>query len=207
MIIVLEGVNGTGKSTYARRLAGGLNAAVIRPFRQGPDHHFTGDTPMERELKAFGVPYNTHVDELYTADFLGRMIKAGQRPGAVLDRSVASCIVHGDRPVSDASSLVNLWSRLLGADAPVVYVWLTAPWHIAEARLKADGRKHDLGSGDIHNNRQRTFRHVYDLIAYPKLEIDTGVTFVDDGLKQIIDLTLGTFDKFLKRRAATFGQD
>jgi hypothetical protein len=78
---------------------------------------------------------------------------------------------------------------------------------VAEARLQADGRKHDLGSSDIHNNRQRTFRHVYDLITYPKLEIDTGATFVDDGLKRIIDLTLGTFDKFLTKGATKFGQD
>lgn len=207
MIIVLEGVNGTGKSTYARRLAGGLNVAVIRPFRQGPDHHFTGDTPVERELKAFGVPYNTHVDELYTADFLGRMLKAGQRPGAVLDRSVASCIVHGDRPVSDAGSLVSLWSRLLGADAPVVYVWLTAPWHISHERLVAAGRAEHSEPRAAHQRRQQIFRHVYDLITYPKMEIDTGTTFVDDGLKQIIDVTLGTFDKFLAKGASKLGQD
>ena len=72
-VIILEGVNGTGKSLYAKKLAGGLNAAIIRTFRQGDNHHFTGDTPMERDLKALGVPYNTHVDEMYVADFIGKL--------------------------------------------------------------------------------------------------------------------------------------
>lgn len=187
MIIILEGVNGTGKSLYARKLAGGLNAAVIRPFRQGENHHFTGETPMERDLKTLGVPFNTHVDEMYVADLLGKLARAGQRLSAVLDRSIGSAIAHGDRPLSDAGKLMDVWSRLLGPEAQVVYVWLTAPWHIAHARLLAEGRAHHNEDGLNHRRLHGLFQLAYDLVPYRKLMIDTSVTLVDEGVRKVVD--------------------
>jgi thymidylate kinase len=185
-VIILEGVNGTGKSMYARKLSAGLNAAVIRPFRQGDDHHFNGDTPMERDLKALGVPYNTHVDELYVADILGRMLRAGQRVSAVLDRSVGSAIAHGDRP-GDAARLVDVWYRLLGQDAPVVYVWLTAPWEVAHARLVASGRGEHGADERRHWRLQSAFQFAYDLVPFRKMRIDTAVTLGDEGVRKVVD--------------------
>lgn len=187
MIIILEGVNGTGKSLYAKKLAGGLNAAIIRPFRQGDHHHFTGDTPMERDLKALGVPYNTHVDEMYVADIIGKLWRSGQRSSVVLDRSIGSAIAHGDRPISDAGKLVDVWSRLLGQDAQVVYVWLTAPWHIAHERLVASGRAEHSEPRAGHHRRQQLFQLAYDLVPYKKMVIDTSVTLVDEGVRKVVD--------------------
>ncbi len=187
MIIVLEGVNGTGKSTYARALADGLNAAIIRPFRQGPGHHFTGDTAIERDLKAFGVPYNTHVDELYTADMLSRLWKARQRVSIVLDRSVGSSVAYGDVGLGDAGKLLKLWSTLLGSDVPLLYVWLTATWSVASARLALDGRMPtEAGAEALHYQRHRRFMHVFQLVTYKKMEIITDVTLVHEGVKRIL---------------------
>jgi thymidylate kinase len=189
-IIILEGVNGTGKSMYAKKLAGAFQACVMRPFRQHEDHHFNGETTMERDLKALGVPYNTHVDELYVADFLGKLHSAGQRPSVVLDRSIGSAVAHGDRPISDAGKLINTWYRLLGENAPVLYVWLTAPWHVAHDRLVASGRG---GHGDDERRYDKLcslFRHAYDLVPFPKMRIDTGVTLVEEGVHKVIDQVL-----------------
>ena len=187
MIIVLEGVNGTGKSTYAKKISGGLNAVVIRPFRQGDGHHFTGNTPIERDLKALGVPYNTHVDEMYVADIIGRLARGGQRFSVVLDRSIGSAIAHHDRPLSDSGKLVDVWYRLMGQDAPVLYVWLTAPWHVAQARLAAEQRAFAGDAEARHNKLQGLFRHAYDLIPYNKLTIDTATTLVDEGVRKVVD--------------------
>lgn len=186
-VIILEGVNGTGKSLYAKKLAGGLNAAIVRPFRQGDNHHFTGDTPMERDLKALGVPYNTHVDEMYVADLLGKLGRAGQRFSVVLDRSIGSAIAHGDRPLSDAGKLVDVWARLLGPEAQVVYVWLKAPWHVAHARLVASGRGEHGDDERRHARLHGLFQLAYDLVPYPKLVIDTSVTLVDEGVRKVVD--------------------
>lgn len=186
MIVVLEGVNGTGKTTYAEKLSKGLNAPVIRPFRQGPDHHFTGTTHIERELKALGVPYNTHVDDLYTADILGRLVK--QNMPVILDRSVGSAIAHGERPLRDAGRLIGLWQQLLGPKAQVLYVWLTAPYSVALERLKADGRDgHSPSCYHAEYKRlQGLFRYVFEMINYQKLQIDTAETSPEDGVIQVI---------------------
>jgi thymidylate kinase len=193
LIIVLEGVNGTGKSTYAEKLSKGLTAPVIRPFRQGPDHHFTGTTHIERELKALGVPYNTHVDDLYTADILGRLLKFNKHLPVILDRSVGSAIAHGERPLRDAGRLIGLWQQLLGPDTQLLYVWLTAPYSIAADRLLKDKRGAEESSeafGD-HKRLHGLFRYVFEMVRHPKLEIDTATIAVDDGVLQIIELMNG----------------
>jgi thymidylate kinase len=188
-IIILEGVNGTGKSTYAEKLSAVLEAPVIRPFRQGPDHHFTGTTQVERELKALGVPYNTHVDDLYTADILGRLLKFNKQMPVILDRSVGSAIAHGERPLRDAGRLLGLWRQSLGADAPVLYVWLTAPSLDCWARLGNRGPLPPYESySSEHKRLNGLFGLVYDMIPYKKLKIDTSLIGVDEGLVLISTL-------------------
>ncbi len=190
MIIVLEGVNGTGKSLYARKLAAGLGGVVLRPFRQSEDHHFSGDTPMERDLKALGVPYNTHVDELYVADLLGKMLRGRQRFSAILDRSIGSAIAHGDRPLSEAGKLVEVWHRLLGENAPVLYVWLKASWSIAHARLLASGRGEHGDDERRHQKLTQLFEHAYTLVPFRKMIIDTSITLVEEGVRKVVDQAL-----------------
>jgi len=186
LIIVLEGVNGTGKSTYAEKLSKGLNAPVLRPFRQGPDHHFTGTTSIERELKALAVPYNTHVDDIYTADILARLLKFNKHIPVILDRSVGSAIAHGERPLRDAGRLLGLWQQLLGPDTHVVYVWLTAPWSVANPRLALDRR--GRFTEEEHKRLHGLFRYVFEMVRYTKLEIDTANVDANDGVKQIVEL-------------------
>lgn len=197
-VIVLEGVNGTGKSTYAQKLSKGLNAPVIRPFRLGPDHHFTGTTHIERELKALGVPYNTHVDDLYTADILGRMLKFNKHLPVILDRSVGSAIAHGERSMGDAGRLIGLWHQLLGPGTQVLYVWLTAPWETVDRRLDGDAMRAKLSSGKRHHFQAAEharlhgmFRYVFEMVRHQKLEIDTTTVDVDDGVLRIVELMSG----------------
>ena len=194
MIIVLEGVNGTGKSTYAEKLSNGLNAPVIRPFRQGSGHHFTGTTHIERELKALAVPYNTHVDDLYTADILGRLLKYNKHLPVILDRSVGSAIAHGERPLGDSGRLIGLWQQLLGPDTQVLYVWLTAPWEVVDQRMDGDLMRARLRNNKRHHVTREEhaclhglFRYVFEMIRYTKMEIDTATVAPDDGVLQIVE--------------------
>jgi len=192
LIIVLEGVNGTGKSTYAEKLSKGLNAPAIRPFRQGPDHHFTGTTHIERELKALGVPYNTHVDDLYTADILGRLLKFNKHIPVILDRSVGSAIAHGERPLRDAGRLIGLWHQLLGPETQVLYVWLTAPWNVVSERLMADGRNSSSFSSSDCRRLHGLFQLVFDMVNCAKMEINTATGSVDQGVQRIVEfMSLG----------------
>jgi len=68
-----------------------------------------------------------------------------------------------------------------------VYVWLTAPWHIAHDRLVAAGRAEHSEPRAGHQRRHQLFQLAYDLVPYKKMMIDTSVTLVDEGVRKVVD--------------------
>lgn len=117
MILILDGLNGTGKTTIAKRLAERYTYPIYRVFRRpdtpGGDVHWSSgsDTSETSFLKSVGVPYNTFVDDLYTADFLAKV-----RPrGVILDRSLPSAFAYGrlngERVWKDLALAKSIWHR------------------------------------------------------------------------------------------------
>lgn len=132
-MIILEGTNGVGKTTYARMLSDSLGAPLYRPFRPQQANHHTED--MER-LSSLGVPVNTWLEDMYVAD-MARVIKNQ----IIIDRSLPSAIAYemvekqGTIKCDWVKCVVEWEKMLLRSATPVVIVHLVAPYGIAKSRM------------------------------------------------------------------------
>jgi predicted ATPase len=184
-IVVLEGVNGVGKTSYATALEA-IGYAVLRPFRPNSGFHFDGNSRHERELKALGVPVNTCVDDLYVADILGKL---GRQPTAygpqalnvVLDRSMPSAIAYESGPLATPRTmeLMQRWKASF-SDAKVVYVNLVAPWEVCKFRLDPSR------ASTLRDTLPIRFGALFEMINWPKLTIDTSLVSVKEGVELIL---------------------
>jgi hypothetical protein len=125
MLIVLEGVNGVGKTSLAQHLSSEWKCPIFKPFRGDHGIHWGGGSPLEVRLRAYGVPINSYIEDVFMADFL-RMFPAVD---AILDRGMPSAVgyglVHGH--VSSpalAQSLMDWWFDQLGTRRDVYYIYL-----------------------------------------------------------------------------------
>lgn len=181
-VIILEGINGTGKSTLARALADKLCIPILRPFRHfNTNHHMNGGSTLELELKKHGVPVNTHVDDLYLADFL-----AVTKVGAVLDRSMPSAIAYAYmrdemKLDSKAQALLDLWQTILVSGPRVFYVQLTAQPLVIKDRCaeRWSPNKKQMAALD------KAFTLSFRAIKFPKLAMDTSAMKLADGVERI----------------------
>lgn len=172
MIIILEGLNGTGKTTVAKALSDLLGAPIYKPFRRETDVHYTGENQRQLFLKnRLHLPINTHIEDLYIADFISVV-----RPRMILDRSLPSAIAYGlaeGDPLlpkqEDLDQLVRFWETLLLPASPL-YVWMHAPYKVAQERCQ--GREWPL-TPEKSKLLYQQFDCVYDKITMPKLAINT----------------------------------
>ena len=114
MLVVLEGCDGSGKSTVARSLAKVLGAEII---------HCTSTTPNDKK-------------------FFESIIEASKTRNIIADRFCYGQFVYQkekDRPLGNIQNLHRLETKMLKAGARVVYV--EAPVDEVEQRLKARGEK------------------------------------------------------------------
>lgn len=174
MIIVLEGVRGTGKTEAAKRLSERYNAPIVRPFRPTLAHHHSGDSTVEQELKALGVPVNTYVEDMYVADILSTIIQHTPSAHFVLDRSMGSAIAHRSCPEDDGAVL-RVWQRLLSRAQAARYVWLRVPYAVACQRV-AGRPMPSQGEYAALDNR---FSRVYEGLTVPKFKLVTADIAVD----------------------------
>jgi len=138
MIVILEGANGVGKSTYVKEFEK-RGYKHINPFRRGA---YTHDSAKNLNVlnDAYGLGLNTHVEDLYVWEMLAEF----KGTNIVLDRTIPSAIaygaVHGHPwyPYSDkkeAQLLFDFWiEQVSRVEGGVVYVWLTAPYQVAKER-------------------------------------------------------------------------
>lgn len=143
MIIVLEGLNGVGKSTCAQQLSEGLGIPLYRPFRMGnSDLHWGHEGEAERVLRDdYRIPLNTHIEDIFTADLLGVL-----NADVILDRSLPSAVAYGIlndhldgyyRNLETSRRLLAYWQELLTqSGARVLYVWMTVAYDVAKHRCK-----------------------------------------------------------------------
>ena len=114
MLVVLEGCDGSGKTTLARSLSKVLDAEII---------HCTSRTPNDKK-------------------FFEDIIKASKKKNIIADRFCYGQFVYQDkkdRPLGGYKELNNLEAKLLAAGAKVLYVG--APVEEIEERLAARGEK------------------------------------------------------------------
>lgn len=183
-IVVLEGINGVGKTTYAQALSASLAVPVYRAFRDNIGAHWGERSERERILRNFGVPLNTHVDDLYVADMLATF-----KRGVVLDRSMPSALAYGSiqglMTVGEyRKQMMEFWeASLLASGLRVLYVWLTAPYDVAKARC--EGRAWPMNKNE-HGRLARAFELSFQKTRLPKKQINTAEVSQEQGLKSIL---------------------
>ncbi len=185
MIVILEGANGVGKSTYAHELELGDGLRLYRAFRRGnTELHWGakegGEEAVRTQLEALGIPLNTYIDDLYLADFIQSFSL-----DAVLDRSLPSAIAYDSLDLlqgATAGQLLEAWQKMMACSvSPVLYVWLKTSYRMAKERV--NGRH--MPTGAEYGRLNKYYERLFNRIRLPKLAIDTGRAEVREGMKMI----------------------
>lgn len=136
MIIILEGLNGVGKSAVASELKR-MGVIIWRPFRTNSDIHLGHDeSPELVELKNVGVPLNTFVDDLYVADALSTLEVAKT---VALDRSLPTAIAYTKTYAPNTNWLRKedyVWRVWRACLRDAFWIHLEAPWQVTRARCE-----------------------------------------------------------------------
>jgi len=187
MIVILEGINGVGKTTYARALSSALHAPTYRAFRDDlKNEHLGQDGERERLLKKYDVGHNTHRDDLYAADLLGRL-----DVDVIMDRSLPSAIAYDrleDRPQlpHDCEELLNFWQEMFGVPQKVLYIWLVAPYEMAKERALSRPDQFWPLNHHKYTELHATFASIYWQLKMRKFAIDTSKLTPDEGVEGIL---------------------
>lgn len=187
MIVVLEGLNGVGKSACAKLLQDQLHAPIVRAFRGGGESTHLGreDSNLQSKFRAIGIPANTFVDDIYTADLLAQI-----GVNAIMDRSMGSAIAYG-MLYGDISSprrakqLLSVWERLIsGAPGSVLYVYMKARPEVRKQRCKARWQPTKDQTGKL----EKWFNLVFRSIDIDKIVVDTSDSpSPEAGVKRIVN--------------------
>lgn len=187
-VIVLDGLNGVGKSAAARVLSARLGIPIIRPFRHADANHHLGREPgrgTQRTLRGLGIPANTFVDDIYTADLVTAL-----NASALLDRSMPSAVAYGllYKDVSDlnqALALVDEWQRMWTAyQGDFVYVHMVADQATMRERLVGRWAPDSAEERKLDN----AFRLVYRWLRVRKVQLDTTkLTSPEDTAERILE--------------------
>lgn len=163
MVLVIEGIEGTGKTTLARALSDALGGVVYRALR--------GDkrlTSLEvGRWRGLGVPVNTHAEDIFAADLLA-LVRPSQL--VILDRSLYSGLVWGSVPRSAARELVREWeARMVCVGARLLL--LTCEPERAGDRLAPDDARKDVATLAA---RQAALEGLWEASPLVKDRLDTG---------------------------------
>jgi deoxyadenosine/deoxycytidine kinase len=189
VIIALEGVNGVGKTTYAIKLSNELGIRVCRSFHADNYAQHWGSEDRDKlmeKLRDMRVPINTHVDDLYAADFITMF-----GVDAILDRPVTSAIVYGRvfnqndgwyKQPGRSESLLEFWSNIIDRDDRVLYVQLEASYQNVKSRI---GSKRSMNK-TIYRKLSNEYDKLFHKIRFEKMKINTSVIDIEYGVESII---------------------
>jgi len=175
MIILLEGPNGVGKTTYAEHLSMHFDWPVYRAFRRSGKYQMG---QVER-YSAMGVPINTYVDDLYAADFIRAF-----NPSLILDRAIPSAIAYDkvfkQGTIKSYGEVLREWCDLL-SNATVMYAWLDAPYETAEKRFRGV-----TPTWTEYNQLRNIFQSLFVKLKFDfKVKVDTGKLDIQTGVGMI----------------------
>jgi thymidylate kinase len=188
-IVILEGANGGGKSSYAKMLSERLKLPVYRAFRGDTGAHWGEGGGREELLKEkFKVPLNTHVDDLYIADLLSAL-----DAGVILDRSMPSAIAYGQlysQPVASdpkvAREMLHFWQATLAkGKSKVLYIWLRSTYE--QAKKRCEGRWWPLNKEQF-TQLDKTFTKVFQDLKLARQQINTNTVEIADGVELVCSL-------------------
>jgi len=180
LIIIFEGANGVGKTTYIERLGELLGVKSFRAFKEIKDSCKASGTRCYGAMDEFGVPINTHVEDFFIADFL-----MGFDVDVILDRSLPSAIVYGTLSGSEDRAMVMLryWEKMLqkASQNRILYVWLKASYDVAKQRTKGRWCPNKTEYNKLEYNYEKMFQQ----IKLPKVQINTTAIKPSVGIKII----------------------
>ena len=131
-MIILEGADGTGKTTLANRLKDSLDFPIIKAFQN----------TNEDLLKELKIPTNSYHEDFYFLEYWDQL----GRPDCVLDRSIISGFIYERQYKFKAAIALNYWlSRLLPYKDDIYIVFLEAEVEtIIERDKEWEGLEHQL---------------------------------------------------------------
>jgi deoxyadenosine/deoxycytidine kinase len=92
MIIVIEGTEGTGKTTLAKALSAKHDAIIYRAYRDDNEVRLTESDA--RRWRYLGFHINSYQEEINTMDLLRALSRGRQKPRLILDRSMPSALAY-----------------------------------------------------------------------------------------------------------------
>lgn len=175
MIVFLEGVNGTGKTAYAKALANRLMWPTYRAFRKGAEKC---DYALIEQLEVFGCPANSHVDDIYLADFFATF-----EINAIMERSYPSALAYDtvyDSPRRKQSAAAfTYWLSQL-KEFEHLYVWLEADYETAKSR-----RSGFQPSKKEHTALVMAYDKAFQKLPKSKMRIQTQTASIESGVEAI----------------------
>ena len=94
MILVIEGIEGCGKTTVARAISERTGWPVHKPLQLTKAVPGRWSSEELARWRRVGVPIQTHAEDMYVIDALALQVSAGQRPGFIMDRSMFSGLAY-----------------------------------------------------------------------------------------------------------------
>jgi len=175
MILLFEGVNGVGKTTYIRQVEKRTGWPAYSAFRGRANKY---DSAMLEKLSRLGVPVNTFVDEMYMTDLVRSL-----GLNIIVDRSFPSAVaydqVYGQGTFVDVEETAKIWLDLV-REAGMLYVWLRAPYEVAHARCTGVRIGEDESEA-----LEEHYRYWYDRLCVEKMMIDTSLLDVAEGVERV----------------------
>lgn len=191
MIIILEGVNGVGKSACAKILSNKLDIKSFRPLKFGNSDLHWNENGLDLKfiLEGFKVPTNSHVEDVYTADFLSSF-----QVDAILDRTLTSSIAYGRTYVQDegwykqkgnSGRLLDFWQSIMMKCKPkLLYVWMEAPYDVILDRCK----NRWCPKKSEYEKLCKEFEQLFRRIRFDKIRLDAHRLDIDQRVKKILDV-------------------
>jgi thymidylate kinase len=192
-VYILEGVNGTGKTTLSRALSRKFGGApIIRPFHNlNPDSHWGQTMDAEEQgLRAMGVPIQTPADDMYVADMLMKM----QPRVAICDRSLITGMAYGDFEAEPRASIKEwareYWAGLLNKNHLTVLVHLIADFDTCVKRCASEGRHKHREREEWEQLNRRYLDEVYTTanLMDKTIQLDTTVLSEDEALAMVLNV-------------------